>query len=79
MANPLTNAEVADQLSSCPGCPNWDAMRAELVQARTRVADLEGQMILFRERLDVIIAAIDADLAIEAEILDTRVTAGGSG
>jgi hypothetical protein len=72
MNNLLVDAEVAEQLSGCPGCPNWTAAIAELEQARARVAKLEAQMVAFGTMLDAIIAEIDADLAAEAEIMDGR-------
>ena len=78
MANPLTDADVAEQLSSCPGCPNWNAAVAELERARTRITKLEAQIVTFGAMLEAIIAQIDADLAIEAEILD-RVPGGEGG
>jgi predicted anti-sigma-YlaC factor YlaD len=72
MNNLLVDAEVAEQLSGCPGCPNWNAAIAELERARAQIARLEAQLASFGTMLDAIIAEIDADLAAEAEIMDGR-------
>jgi len=77
MANPLTDVGITEQLSSCPGCPNWNTAVAELERARTRITKLEAQIVTFGAMLEAIIAQIDVDLAIEAEILDARVTGKG--